>query len=251
FFVLSLIICLGMFLIPESGATVRDMNMNHSPLTVKPRTANFGNIPLYFIPNQGQVNGKVRFYAKTPGYSLWATRGGLAFSRLYKKNDGFYNDVSRLVFIGANRKPGMTAEGITDHRVSYFRGNDPDQWKTGIPTSTAVRYKDLYKNIDLKVYGVEKQVEYDWIIQPGGDAGQIGFKYKNVKGTRIDEQGNLLVETESGTLAHKKPVSYQVIEGKRVEVKASFVKRGKHKYGLKVGKYDKARELVIDPLVMA
>ncbi|MCP5048864.1 MAG: hypothetical protein GY940_16960, partial [bacterium] len=222
-----------------------------SPLRAnRGKLKNLGTIPLYFIPNQGQVNGKVRFYAKTPGYTLWATRKGLAFSRAYKKNNRFYNDVSRLVFMGANKKPRITAEKTTDHRVSYFIGNDPSKWKTNIPTSTAVLYKDLYKSIDLKVYGVQKQVEYDWIVQPGGDTRQICFKYKNVKKTGIDPQGNLLIETESGTLAHKKPVSYQMIDGKRVDVTAFFVKRGQNKYGLQVGRYDKAYQLVIDPLVL-
>jgi hypothetical protein len=70
-------------------------------------------------------------------------------------------------------------------------------------------YKSLYKNIDLKVYGIEKQIEYDWIVKPGGNPQDIRFEYKNVKGTRLDDEGNLLIETDFGELIHKKPVSYQ------------------------------------------
>ena len=126
----------------------------------------------------------------------------------------------------------------------------PSEWQTNIPTSKAIRYKNLYKNIDLKVYGVQKQVEYDWIIKPEGDPDHIRFRYSSIRETGIDEQGNLRVETESGTLVHKKPVAFQLIDGKRVEVEADFIRKGKHKYGLKVGQYDKSRELVIDPLVL-
>ncbi len=44
----------------------------------------FGKIPLYFIPNQGQVDEKVRFYAKTPAYTLWMTNEGLVFDSFKK-----------------------------------------------------------------------------------------------------------------------------------------------------------------------
>ena len=36
----------------------------------------FRNVPLYFIPNQGQVNPESLFLAKTPRYTLWLTGSG-------------------------------------------------------------------------------------------------------------------------------------------------------------------------------
>ncbi|MDH4197135.1 MAG: hypothetical protein OEW05_07000, partial [Candidatus Aminicenantes bacterium] len=41
----------------------------------------YGNIPLYFVPNQGQVNEAARFYARTSRYTLWLTGEGLVFDR--------------------------------------------------------------------------------------------------------------------------------------------------------------------------
>jgi hypothetical protein len=93
--------------------------------------------------------------------------------------------------------------------VNYFIGNDKSKWHCDVPTSQAVLYKSLYKDIDLKVYGIEKQIEYDWIVKPGGNPQDIRFEYKNVRGTRIDDEGNLLIETDFGELMHRKPVSYQ------------------------------------------
>jgi hypothetical protein len=49
----------------------------------------FGKIPLYFIPNEGQVDEKALFYAKTSGYTLWLTEEGLVFDsarRIEKEN---------------------------------------------------------------------------------------------------------------------------------------------------------------------
>jgi hypothetical protein len=121
----------------------------------------------------------------------------------------FLRDVSRLVFLDANKKPEIVPINEAKLRVNYFIGNDKSKWHCDIPTSMAAMYKNLYKNIDLKVYGIEKQIEYDWIVKPGGSPLDIRFEYKNVKGTRIDDKGNLLNETDFGELMHKKPVSYQ------------------------------------------
>jgi hypothetical protein len=41
--------------------------------TVVKRNPDFGNLPLHFIPNKGQVDEQARFYAKTSRYTLWMT----------------------------------------------------------------------------------------------------------------------------------------------------------------------------------
>jgi hypothetical protein len=302
-FVFCLIVGLGLCFIAASGDWVQDVNLY--PVTVKETLANpaskmvkrdldFGNIPLYFIPNQGQVDGKARFYARTSRYMLWMTKQGLVFDSIRKVeatdpalsrgqghlsqekhtppfghpsqegNKGLPHspysphstdspkierDVSRLVFRDANSNPGLVPLELARHKVSYFKGKDPSKWQTGIQTSKAVLYKDLYKGIDLKVYGVERQVEYDWIVKPGADPDKISFEYKNVKAAAIDNEGNLVIETIFGKLMHKKPVSYQLIEGKSVSVKSAFKKTGEYTYGFKVKKYNRDYELIIDPMV--
>jgi hypothetical protein len=173
-------------------------------------------------------------------------------------------DVSRLIFLNANKNPEMVPINKAKLRVNYFIGNDKSKWNCDVPTSMAVLYKNLYKNVDLKVYGLEKQIEYDWIVKPGGNHGDIRFEYKNVKGTRIDEEGNLLIETDFGELMHKKPVSYQertahgakrkaqsACPEERKYVNVTFKKIGKSTYGFEVGEYDKNIELIIDPVVLA
>ncbi|MHC5062148.1 MAG: SBBP repeat-containing protein, partial [Planctomycetota bacterium] len=215
----------------------------------------------------------------------------------------FSRDVSRLLFVGANKNPEIVPFEEAKLRVNYFKGNDKSKWHHNVPTSRAVLYRNLYKNIDLKVYGIEKQIEYDWIVKPGGNPGDIMFIYKNVKGTRIDEKGNLMIETEFGELMHQKPVSYQqekenyilqntnykqitspksqitnktlrstalsqpeVVkpetgcrglihqtrksQNNRNPVAVEFKKIAENTYGFSVEKYDKSKDLIIDPVVL-
>jgi hypothetical protein len=217
----------------------------------------YGQIPLYFVPNQGQVNQRALFYARTTGYTLWITAEGLVFDRIGDrdpaagiKTSAGKRDVSRLVFPGADKEAVIVPLDQSKNKVNYLMGSDPSAWRTNIPTSREVCYRDLYPHIDLKIYGVERQIEYDWVVKPGGDPGEIRFQYKNVKGSRLDQQGNLLIETRFGQLMHRKPVSYQNIAGQTVPVEAVFQKVSKNTYGFRLKQYDPHHTLIIDPLVL-
>lgn len=59
----------------------------------------------------------------------------------------------RLSFEGANPHPTLVPFGPSDSVVSYFIGNDPDQWHPDVPVWTGVRYVDLYPGLDLEISG--------------------------------------------------------------------------------------------------
>ena len=198
------------------------------------------SVPLYFVPNNGQVDNRVLFYAKAAGYTLWVTKEGLVF-------DCKKRQVSWLVFRNADRNMHIQPLETTRHRVNYYKGKNSSTWQLKIAAAKAVLYRNIYPYIDLKVYGTGKQVEYDWIVKPGGNPEKIGFSYENVEETLIDEKGNLVVKTGLGELIHKKPVSFQTLTG-RVDV--NFKKLGKNTYGFAVGHYDKVRDLIIEPLIL-
>jgi len=263
------------------SSDLKNVKQDSGSSDVLKRDPDFGNIPLYFIPNRGQADREALFYVKTSGYALWLTKKGLVFdssrkagiqesgSRRQEKFEGgsspeiekrptfeeqgkfeFERDVSRLAFKNTDKNVEVVPCGPTDHRVNYFIGNDLSQWQTDVPTSKAVLYRNIYKNIDLKVYGVERQIEYDWVVRAGGNPEDIRFEYRDVQYTRIDGEGNLIIEGAIGELKHRKPISYQIIEGRRVEVEAAFKRMGHGEYGLSIKDYDPAADLIIDPLIL-
>jgi len=229
----------------------------------------YGTTALYFIPNEGQVHDKALFYAKASRYTLWMTKEGLVFDSsrrietrenesppIHRKDR--YNpegitcerDVSRLIFLNSKKNAEVVPVGRTEHKVNYFIGKDKSKWLTNIQTSRAVLYKELYRNIDLRVYGTEKQIEYDFIVRPGGKILDISFEYRDVEKTEIDKAGNLVIETKFGELEHAKPECYQVIEGEKIQVEARFKRIENNTYGFKVEEYNRNYELIIDPLVL-
>ena len=141
----------------------------------------------------------------------------------------------------------------TDYKVNYLIGNDPKKWQIDITTSKEVIYRDLYPHIDLKVYGLEKQIEYDWIIHPGGDPSRIRFAYQDMKETSLTVDGDLKVKGRFGEMLHKRPVCSQpglAAKGNSDGVVAHFLFLGENDLGFAVGKYNHDYDLVIDPLVL-
>ncbi len=206
----------------------------------------FGEIPLYFIPNAGQVDKRALFYSRTREYTLWCTHTGLVFDSM--AGNGL-RTVSTLHFQGAQRAE-VVPKNMADYSVSYFKGKNQAEWNPGIQTSRAVLYKGLYKNIDLKLYGNKNQLEYDWIVEKGGDPSQIQFAFDGVKNISISETGDLIVEAAGGQLVHTKPYAYQNIEGEKKELEVSFAEIEKNTYGFVLGDYDPEYDLFIDPLLV-
>lgn len=209
--------------------------------------------PLHFISNRGQMDARALYYAETPGYTLWLTREGLVFDRFEAEGTGGpHRSVAGLMFAGANESFEVIAADPSDYRVSYFCGRDESEWKTDIPTSRAVLYKNLYDGVDLKVYGAGRTVEYDWIVAPGANPERIRFRYGGgAMAKQLDESGDLAVETAGGRILHRKPSASQIVDGCRVRVEADFRETDDGAYGFALGAYDRSRPLVIDPLVVA
>jgi len=226
----------------------------------------FGKTPLYFMANQGQADEQALFYARTSRYTLWVTKEGLIFDSICRGNEPTPTDSSprralkeeaeseraapRLVFLNSNRNPKVTALEPSEHKVNYFIGNDPAKWKSDIPTSLAVLCEEVYPGIDLKIYGSEQQIEYDWIVKPGAHYQDIRFEYRDAEKAEVDGEGSLVIETKFGRLVNKKPSSHQRIGGETTPIGSHYLALGSGVFAYTVSVHRLDRELVIDPLIL-
>ena len=55
--------------------------------------------------------------------------------------------------------------------------------------------------------------------------------------------------TPGGDVRQKKPFVYQEVDGRRAQVAARYVLKGKHKVGFQIARYDRGHKLVIDPVL--
>ncbi len=138
-------------------------------------------------------------------------------------------------------------------KIHYYRGGASPQTHTDIPTYGAVLYRHAYPGIDLKFYGAGRTLEYDIIVQPGADPGQVRFGYRGIKSLKLSPEGDLLIHLpQGGHLVQKHPVIYQEIAGHRVAREGRFqVHRNgaKAEYGIQVAAYDRHYPVIIDPVL--
>jgi uncharacterized repeat protein (TIGR01451 family) len=208
---------------------------------------NYAKLPLIFEQNQGQADSQVRFLSRGQGYALFLTPSEAVLKMAAPRSRVPEAVVLRLKLLGADGKATVSGVDLQPGYSNYFRGNDPAQWRSGIPQYGKVRYTGIYPGIDLVYYGNQHQLEYDFVVHPGGDPKMIRVGVGGAP-VRVDQRGDLVLVTRSGEVRFRRPVVYQrAPEGKRL-IAAHYVAQG-NGVGFEVGSYDGSRELVIDPLL--
>ena len=107
-------------------------------------------------------------------------------------------------------------------KVSYFKGNDPSQWKTNISTYGVVSLGEVYDGIELKLKAYGNNVEKLFCVKPDANPDQIQVNLSGAESLKINEEGQLEAETGLGPVKFTKPVAYQEIDGKRVDVAVEY-----------------------------
>ena len=218
----------------------------------------YGNLPMSFEANNGQIDAEVKFLSRGSGYTLFLTpnEAVLMLQRLVAVSAPDSADaearghaVLRLQLIGANPNPEVIGQDERPSKVNYFRGTDPTQWHADIPTYASVIYKDIYPGIDLVYYGNQRRLEYDFVVAPGADPGIIRFAFQGVDRYRVDASGNLILETAGGEVIQRAPIIYQQVDGTRQPVNGRYALGSENQIGFEMTAYDSRQPLIIDPVL--
>src|SRR5271169_1264164 len=250
------------------------------------RRAQYARMPLRFEQNEGQADRRVKFLAHGRGYTLFlagdeavlklekasqmangkgqksnVTKSPLALTGgllLDAKEDGSAaNDqgqltkdaVLRLKLVGANAVATVTGVEELPGKSNYFIGNDPAQWRTDVPNYAKVRYREVYRGVDVMYYGRQGEMESDFVVSPGSDAGRICMRIEGAEKLALDGQGDLAVGIRDGAVTFHRPQAYQEKGGRRREVAARYVLSGEKEVKIEVAEYDHAQPLIIDPVL--
>ena len=222
----------------------------------KQMAAHYASIPLSFEANQGQTDPSVRFLSRGSGYSMFLTQDEVVLnlerqqpaSPLQGQTPAVVPvDTLRMKLVGASPAAAVAGTDPLPGVVSYFIGNDPQKWRAGISTYGKVSYAQVYPGVDLVFYGNQRQLEYDFVVAPGADAGRIAWQIDGARAT-VDAEGNLVLTAANGPASFKKPVLYQMDGDKRIAVDGSF-DVATNKIGFRLGAYDHSKPLIIDPVL--
>jgi len=208
-------------------------------------TADFGQLPLRFEPNQGQTDSKVDFIARGAGYGLFLTPNQAVLSLRSNQN----SSAVHMELAGGNPAAAVAGADQLPGKSNYLIGNDPAKWHRDIPQFSRVRYQGVYPGVDLVYYGNQGQLEYDFEVAPGADPAQIALDFHGLEKTTLDASGNLILASNGGEIQLKAPRVYQQSGGEQQAVAAKFAVRQDGKIAFELGAYDRRRVLVIDPVL--
>lgn len=256
----------------NSLSSIRGMSSSMSQESLAfSSVTNFQQLPLSFIPNQGQADQEVRFHVEGLGGSLFFAPREVVFSlpnpkRVPAEDDDGRQEIRfdllppsvvRIHYLGANPAPQLTGTGRLPGVVNYLRGNDPAKWLTNLPTYSGVAYRELYPGIELRYQGTEGQLKSLFNITPGADPAAIRWRYNGATGVYVDEEGNLVISlpapaegSQGASLIEHSPVAWQQAGEQRIAVAVHYQvdPGGNVQFSFPEG-YDPSLPLTIDPVL--
>jgi hypothetical protein len=203
-----------------------------------------------FVANRGQFATSARFVARARSHVLAVGAGGPTLA-LAPRDELFGGRTS----ISLRLRGGRPARAVRGERplpgvVNDFRGSDPARWQRGLRRYQRVRLKGLARGVDMIVReAAGDRFEYDLAVAPGVDPRRLVLDFRGAGKAVLDARGQLVFSTPAGRLVQRPPVAFQRRAGRRLRVPVRFTLSRDGGVGFDVGRYDRKRPLVIDPVL--
>lgn len=223
----------------------------------------------FFIENKGQWDNQVQYLARLGGLNLWVTNSGVVYDYYQVEKDErmhlesgepnhqagevkrIWGHVISSKFLNTNEHFTTQVFDKSQAYYNYFIGNDESKWTSFVPLYGSVQLNDIYTGIDVRYYYDNSLVRYDWIVRPGGDPSKIRIKFEGQDGMRVNEKGDLVLQTSLGEVEHAKLLAYQMQNGTQNVIECKFKNEGNGVVSFELGSYNPNQNLIIDPLVFS
>ncbi len=236
---------------PSRGLATSKPPTGHGPGVASAESV---SAPQGFIPNVGQLpDVAAKYVLRDRGMAAYFTARGFVLwtgQTTPSTHDGLEVKQSvapRWEIVGA--KPVDPVGGETfSHTVSFFRGNDPANWRANVPAYRELRYPEILTGVELRVESRKHGFEYTFHVQPHTKP-DLRFRYEGITGLETSSTGDLVVRTALGHFTESRPVAFQWIDGAKRDVPSSFEIVSNREYRIAVGPYDERHELIVDPVL--
>lgn len=203
------------------------------------------SVPFYFEQNRGQFDPAIQYIARDPS-SL----------RIFKSQEVLWQPGDstgglRMAFENPARASVIEGLDALSGKVNYLLGN-PQNSIRNVDCYSRIRYSGIFPGVNVDFRHSSGALEYDVILSPGADPASVRFLFSGARNARLTDSGDLVFETQAGTIRHRAPVSWQLIGGERRPVIARFTlqRNGSNtEVGFLVDSWDRRLPLTIDPIV--
>ena len=235
----------------DQSAFARSLQPSESQNVTRNRQAEireaYGRLPMNFEVNEGQAAQEVKFLARGHGYQVFLTETE-SILELRGVDRGAPN-VLRFKPLNSVKNAAVSGVGLLRAKTNYLLGNDPRHWQRDLPNYSRVEYSEVYPGIGLAYYGTPRALEYDFIVKPGADPGQITMSVEGAEKIEPADNGDIVLQVAGAKIYHRSPIVYQRFGTTKRRVTSRCVLRGKNRIGFEIGGYDATKPLVIDPAI--
>lgn len=114
----------------------------------------------------------------------------------------------KLSFANANPNPRIVGFEPLDTAVSYFIGNNPDNWQTNVPVYAGVRYEDVYPGVDVEYISLNGHWQAQMVAKPWADLSAVAWQVEGADSPmrqfadalELADDGRLHIETAVGAI---------------------------------------------------
>ena len=186
-------------------------------------------------------------------------RSPIDLTRLTEENDQLVTRYRMdMELVGADPAAAVDGVGLQPGIENYYRG-PVENAVLGVPSYREVLYRNVYPNIDLRVYFSGQGLKYDFLVWPGGNPGEIKLMYRGATDIRLKETGELVLQNPHGTLVEDRPYTWQRSGTDDLSAETDRDDRNAVASAFRlmadivtfdIGDYDRKKLLVIDPGVV-
>ena len=201
-------------------------------------------MPLVFEPNRGQAPSWARYIARTVEGLVT-----LASDRIEITPSGVSGSENFEVRFEGAQPQDFQEEASGDGTANYYFGGQSLRRIEQVPLYRKVRYRQLYPGIDLLFHGKDGRLEYDFELAPHASAEPLRIGLTDAEQAEARDDGSLVISQKGRSIRLLRPQAFQHQGDGTVRVDVAYRLLSPHQVGFRLGPYDQARPLVIDPVV--
>ena len=214
-----------------------------------------------YVQNKGQWQSPILYEGKFRGGKVFLEKNRFTFllypaTGLKADHHNISNELGNLsfhafnmMFVNSLVPTSISEKDTLSFYENFILGNDSSKWASQVKSFKQITYHNLYKNIDVKTFSQKNNVRFDYILHPNSSITDIKMEFKGADRLSIKE-GRLIINTSVGEVYLTRPISYQLIDGKKQFVACEYVLSKKELTFKILGAYDKSKDLIIDPTLV-
>jgi hypothetical protein len=153
-------------------------------------------------------------------------------------------------FAGSNHAVRLEGDQLLPGLLNLYEGHNSKMWAQGLSTYAQVVYRQLYPGIEARFDGSQGLLKGTYLLSPGADPRQLRWSYEGVGQVQVNTESGALELTlpDGRRLVEQKPVAWQDINGRRVNVDVRYQwDPTAHTAGFALHGLTRAYPLTIDP----